>query len=58
MHFKDNPLEPFRKAIEEGALSDDPKADNWAGHYMYMGTTDQGEDLFKDRMKGEHETNE
>jgi len=42
----------FTAAISSGALSDDPTADNFAGHYMYMHTEqckDSGfpVDLFK-----------
>ena len=38
----------FRLAIKTGRLSKDPKADNYAGHYMYMGIANDGvRDAFK-----------
>jgi hypothetical protein len=43
--FRD-PEEAFEQAISEGRLSRDEKADNFAGNYMYMHTTN-GEDCFK-----------
>lgn len=40
--------EAFEKAIAIGRLSHDKLADNYAGHYMYMGTLDgDGADTFK-----------
>lgn len=36
----------FAQAIKEGRLSEDPKAKNYAGLYMYI-CTSQGVDLFK-----------
>lgn len=39
--FKD-PNEAFEQAIKEGRLSRNPKAKNYAGHYMYMGPTEDG----------------
>lgn len=43
-----NPNEAFEQAINEGRLSRDPKASNYAGHYMYMGPTVDGKhDAFK-----------
>ena len=39
-------MEAFGDAIKAGRLSDDPKAPNHAGYYMYMGTYD-GRDQFK-----------
>uniref|UniRef100_A0A6M3JKS7 Uncharacterized protein n=1 Tax=viral metagenome TaxID=1070528 RepID=A0A6M3JKS7_9ZZZZ len=36
----------FTVAIEEGRLSENPDAPNYAGNYMYMGN-DGGKDLFK-----------
>lgn len=33
-----NPVEAFEAAIQLGLLSSDPKAENYAGHFMYMGT--------------------
>lgn len=38
----------FNKAIAEGRLSNDQYADNFAGHYMYMGNHN-GKDAFKHR---------
>lgn len=38
----------FERAIREGRLSADPKASNYAGRYMYMGTW-SGHDTFKHR---------
>ncbi len=46
MTFK-NSQETFDHAIKVGRLSDDSKAGNYAGLYMYMGTDDSGRDLFK-----------
>lgn len=43
--FKD-PQEAFEQAISEGRLSADQQAENYAGHYMYMGTW-SGVDKFK-----------
>lgn len=37
----------FNEAIAAGRLSTDPSADNYAGHYMYMGPGKQGSDAFK-----------
>jgi hypothetical protein len=41
----------FKIAIENGLLSDDPNAENYAGLYMYMGIENHGTDreliLFK-----------
>lgn len=36
----------FQKAIADGRLSADTKAENFAGHYMYMGNYN-GKDQFK-----------
>ena len=36
--FKDA-QECFENAIKSGVLSTDKRAENFAGHYMYMGTT-------------------
>ena len=52
MQYRDS-QEAFREAIEAGRLSDDPKAENYAGRFMYMGTTptapgERPRDLFKD----------
>ena len=38
--------EAFEAAIESGRLSGDPVDENYAGHYMYMGTW-SGVDNFK-----------
>ena len=47
MTFRD-PQEAFADAIKSGRLSADPKAENYAGHYMYMHTeTTVRGDLFK-----------
>lgn len=43
-----NPQEAFALAIQQGRLSRDPAAENYAGHYMYMGPTVSGNgDAFK-----------
>ena len=52
MQYRDS-QEAFEQAIREGRLSDDPKAENYAGRFMYMGTTptapgERPRDLFKD----------
>lgn len=39
----------FKSAIEDGILSDDESADNYAGNYMYMGVT--RDDAHKDAFK-------
>lgn len=51
--FRD-PSVAFEAAIRSGRLSDDPKAANYAGNFMYMGTQTasyrplrQQKDLFK-----------
>ena len=36
----------FKKAIQEGRLTDNPKDMVWAGNFMYMGRVD-GKDMFK-----------
>lgn len=42
--------EAFEQAIAKGRLSTNPRADNYAGHYMYMGpSTRPGVDAFKHR---------
>jgi len=42
------PRVAFEQAIIQGRLSDDPKTDNYAGKYMYMGPTSDGlNDAFK-----------
>jgi hypothetical protein len=46
MTFK-NPQAAFEAAINNGRLSDLENAPNYAGKYMYMGTTDDGLDHFK-----------
>lgn len=39
----------FEHAIRTGSLSNDPFADHFVGHYMYMGTK-SGQDMFKHKM--------
>lgn len=46
MIFK-NSQEAFRLAIQQGRLSDNPASALYAGHYMYMGTQENGVDEFK-----------
>jgi len=41
-----NPQHAFEDAIISGRLSDAPGSANWAGNFMYMGTTRSG-DHFK-----------
>lgn len=41
-----NPQHAFEDAIISGRLSDAPGSNNWAGNFMYMGTTRSG-DHFK-----------
>lgn len=43
------PVLAFDKAIKAGVLSKDNDADNFAGKYMYMGTSQEGP-TFKHRM--------
>jgi hypothetical protein len=54
MKFLDATL-AFDAAIKEGRLSVDPQAKNYAGHFMYMGTTDAGLDLFKHGITREYD---
>ena len=49
MKFR-NPQDAFENAIKTGALSDNPKNDNYAGHWMYMGTEPDGTDLAEVRI--------
>lgn len=44
----------FDKAIEEGRLSIDPEAGNYAGKYMYMGYYG-GKDNFKSILSREYD---
>lgn len=44
-----NTGEAFERAIQQGRLSENPKAKNWAGHYMYIATCSERGDLFKHR---------
>ena len=39
----------FEKAIQGGRLSREPRYPNYAGNYMYMGSSN-GRDLFKNSM--------
>ena len=41
--------EAFKEAIESGRLSESPRADNFVGDFMYMGTYD-GVDSFKNKL--------
>ena len=43
-----DPRAAFSTAIKQGALSSDPNAENYAGHYMYMYSRN-GKDYFKHR---------
>lgn len=43
------PILAFDRAIKDGVLSNDINADNYAGRYMYMGTSKDGPS-FKHRM--------
>lgn len=52
--YKENPQEAFEAAIKAGRLSADPQAVNYAGAYMYMGTTSWGKDKFKHRDTREY----
>lgn len=46
--FETEAQRAFEQAICQGRLSKNPKADNYAGHYMYMGKTANGQyDAFK-----------
>jgi len=46
MTFRDSQA-AFEDAIREGRLSTDKTEANWAANYMYMGTNEYGDDLFK-----------
>lgn len=45
-----DPQEAFEAAIHLGLLSARESDDNFAGHYMYMGTTEDHGHGFKHRM--------
>ena len=45
-----NPQFAFEKAIKEHRLSVNPHSKKYAGNYMYMGTDEQGKDLFKNSL--------
>ena len=55
-----NPQAACKSAIATGRLSDDPRAANYAGAYMYMGTkiwpdsSQPDRDLFKHKSKREY----
>ena len=42
-----NSQEEFERAIQGGRLSANPASLLYAGHFMYMGTRENGESLFK-----------
>ena len=44
--YTDQSIIAFDKAVDQGRLSVDPMADNYAGSYMFMGTH-QNQDQFK-----------
>lgn len=46
MNYQNSQL-AFEAAIASGRLSADTSAGNYAGLYMYMGTNDNDNDLFK-----------
>lgn len=46
--------EAFEKAITQGRLSVNPKAENYAGKYMYMGKNGQT-DLFKNIVSRQYD---
>lgn len=46
MTYRDS-QQAFQAAIESGRLSINKSQPNYAGKYMYMGTDDDGKDLFK-----------
>lgn len=46
--------EAFDKAVLEGRLSTEAGAPNYAGSYMYMGTTQEGIDAFKHKQTREY----
>ena len=49
MEQRTNPNDAFDNAIKNGRLTDDPKDQNFAGNYMFMGTYN-GKDQFKNIM--------
>ncbi len=50
-----NAQEAFEDAIRAGRLSADPKAQNFAGRFMYMGPSADGtKDAFKNSMTREY----
>ena len=53
-HYQLEARQAFDNAITEGRLSADTWADNYAGHYMYMGTDDSGVDYFKHSLTREY----
>lgn len=46
-------VQAFEEAIASGRLSRNPNADNYAGHYMYMGPG-KGGDAFKHSLTREY----
>lgn len=50
-----DPQQAFEEAIAAGRLSTDPQAENYAGHYMYMGIANDGvRDAFKHSLTREY----
>lgn len=53
-NIKTKAREAFDKAILQGRLSDNPKAENYAGRYMYMGKNGQS-DAFKNILTRQYD---
>lgn len=49
--YKQDAHERFKKAIKDGRLSNDQKAENFAGNYMYMGTSTDSKGIETDTFK-------
>lgn len=51
--FKDSQV-AFKQAIDEDRLSFNRAKKEWAGNFMYMGTDNQGRDMFKNIVTREY----
>ena len=56
MNIKQEVKEAFEKAIYQGRLSRNPEAENFAGNYMYMGKSVNGQyDSFKNSLTRQYD---
>lgn len=54
-NYNSESIEAFNKAIEQGRLSENPNAKNYAGDYMYMGKNNSQRDCFKNIVSREYD---